>query len=624
MEFSGSTYDFLEFAKILRRDRRHVIQTLDFRHLVAVKSEHVKDLALHEEVLNAFYILDTCCELQFVKFLVMDGIDDWELPPVSSEDDLLTTGSYTSPSPTEDDEESDAYTITSRRPSLASSIFTSTSDSTNLQGIAEQTLGWSLFDNLSQAPPRQLPQIIKQMGHSLRTILPTLFSVEGCSMIDGMRVVCFPSFLCEALAYLDLSYTATSETWIRSFSDLPLQQIRVLKLRGLRLTDRALPRFALNNGHKLWSLDLRDNVLTDAAINYLLTSCFLPKLPQRVGDVGLYQLPPVYERDLDQQQDLSDGAVARPDTKRAFMKYIKMDAHASDLDEMDHLLHPTGLTHLYLSDNRFTSKGIERLLHETNRLQVVDVGTVRDTSATDFTIRHAIPWALANITPSLQRMRSPRLSSLRIHHSIVTCTPTVTTAATGPDRGSSPSSYSAQHLFAAEEFGQVQSTRGAEKTFSPLNHNGIETLTLTGLAAKSPGFVVQKLADFLAGCHQQEEDLNQARADTHRRAPQVLPGLRTLRLEFLSEDIAVSSATAGSSSVSGDRDAETFFTRSRDDFSFFDDVPSIDPQTFVADKPAPQATNELKDVVEELRKMRKEGSLKWGGRLEIVLPHTAC
>jgi hypothetical protein len=600
--FPAHAYKFLEDAVKARENRRRLLHTLDFTSLVAIKSRHSKDLDLHLEVLNGYYVLNICFQLRHVKFLIMDGIVDWDLP--GRYECLISM--FNSDEPT------------------ASNQYANTSRSTP----APPSVVYEGKESGRQASTS--PQPTTLLRGPFWPIWPMLWSLKGCSTISGMRAMCLPSIRSEVLTFLDLSYTDNDTAWCQSFSNLPLEHLRILKLRGLRLTDNYLPRLGLRNGHNLWSVDLRDNFLTDGCITSL-SDWFLPMLPLRSPFAsGLYRPPPRYGGYHESTQD--EVVALRSDTKDDFMQHMERNSHATDMADVDPLLRHTGLTHLYIAGNKITSNGVRQLFLLTNRLNVLDIGTVRDRSTfdTQFKSRHAISWDQAKMSASLGITNSYSLSSLRIHHSIVTCMPTVTVASTGNEGARTPTSYSTQYLHAAEEIARSRILKGAT-SFVPMKNCIIETLTLTGIPTKSYGYLIEKLIAFLAACRKQEEELSKARVTTNRRAPQVLPGLKTLRLEFLPPDTIEATPSRGRGSISGDPDAEAFSAASDEDFSFFAepmDRPihrlswnSGENSELGQDSAATDET--LKDVVEELKRARREaGENKWGGNLELVLPHT--
>jgi hypothetical protein len=67
--------------------------------------------------------------------------------------------------------------------------------------------------------------------------------------------------------------------------------------------------------------------------------------------------------------------------------------------------------------------------------------------------------------------------------------------------------------------------------------------------------------------------------------------------------------------VSGDPDADAFLANALDDFSFFESDTMLGTATGDLDA--------LKDVPEELRRMRKQSERRWSGKLELVVPATA-
>lgn len=167
-------------------------------------------------------------------------------------------------------------------------------------------------------------------------------------------------------------------------------------------------------------------------------------------------------------------------------------------------------------------------------------------------------------------------------------------------------------------------------TFSPLDNFRLRELTLTGMPTKSFGPILCRLREFLALCAKQERILAAARAGvTHRRSPEVLSGLRVLRLEFV--DVAVERggvAVGGFASVSGDRDADVFLEESRGDFSFFDEAPSVASPVAALEASRRRVLEEaarvrgpcLVDVVAGLKEFRDTAVLRWGGWLELVFP----
>ncbi|KAE9370076.1 hypothetical protein N431DRAFT_30252 [Stipitochalara longipes BDJ] len=431
------------------------------------------------------------------------------------------------------------------------------------------------------------------------------------------------------IMYMDLSYTVNTQAWNSLLSYHSLDNLRILKLRGLRLTDQSLPFDTLHNSLRLWSLDLRNNSLTDQTIDFLLRECFAPTLTPNStvtvdSDEWFYEDPPTYhqrdETDLYYPSHNTEIPV-RPDTIDSFILYMKRYANLRNpssviLAERDPMKQSTGLTHLYLSSNRFTSKGIHKLLSSTNRLQVLDVGTVKANPHSDYHLANTTPFAQPNAASLLDRRTGTRIEDLRIHHSFATCIPTIV-------QGRLEMGYTPQYLHKAEKFGDLELQSAA---FSPLINYRLSSVTLTDIPLKSTGPTITRLITFLRCCARQEAILLSATTSGPRKtrhSPRLLPGLRKLRLEFLhersgSEDIGPS--------VSGDQDADEFQAQSQGDFSFFADEKMTSPVgssrrgSTWSSKSSIAELVETRDVCEELKIFRQGETPKWGGKLELAVP----
>jgi hypothetical protein len=457
-------------------------------------------------------------------------------------------------------------------------------------------------------------------------IHPFLLSFTGPCRITGTEMVLSGFFTLESLHYLDISHTTTSETWAKAFqSKAILPNIRVLKLCGLRLTNGLLPECILSSHCCLWSLDIRHNFLDDQVLEVLNAKCFASKFPKPAEDAYLYELPPTYDRYDMLPIDALGPIILRSDTKEAFLKPSILHG----IDSHDPLLYPTGLTHLYLSNNKFTAEGIETILRHSNRLQVLDIGTVR----TSFGPYLHIPehpnrctiWAQNHARTLIKREFSPVLASLRIHHSIVTLVPTITAKTSDLV----PSSYKPEYLKQAEALGQNLRSKG-NTSFIPMENCSIKCLTLTGIPTKSYGFTIGRLKNFLRAASDQEKYLTGLQGGTSRRAPQLLKGLKTLKLEFLPEDSSSPFSPIGGS-ISGDRDADAFLEESMGDFSFFEGEKENESRRGSVITPvstggssswggAKSGEEPVLDVVEELKKFRRKSGERWGGKLVLLSP----
>ena len=221
----------------------------------------------------------------------------------------------------------------------------------------------------------------------------------------------------------------------------------------------------------------------------------------------------------------------------------------------------------------------------------------------------------------LNHLTGTRIEDLRIHHSLVTCVPTI-------GQGRLDLGYTPQHLHKAEKFSEIEFQAAA---FNPLCNYRLTSLTLTDIPLKSTGPTINRLITFLRLCARQEAILRAASTSGPRKtrhSPRLLPGLRRLRLEFIQERSGMDDIGP---SVSGDQDADEFQAQSQGDFSFFADekMPSspMSRRSSVwggggSAKSSLAELVETKDVCEELKIFRRgenEGG-KWSGKLELVVP----
>ena len=159
-------------------------------------------------------------------------------------------------------------------------------------------------------------------------------------------LLCFPH-----LMYLDLSFSRVASN-PRVIEQLRCARfiltLKILKLRGIGLRNDGLERIANVAGTGLWSLDVRQNNLTDTSARVLSNHCFLP--PE-------YVTPPRYSTTT--IEDTSDCA--------------QDDQEACVLRRMADCKRDSGLTHLYISDNDISAAGIVDLVR-ASRLLVLDCG----------------------------------------------------------------------------------------------------------------------------------------------------------------------------------------------------------------------------------------------------------
>ncbi|TGO19609.1 hypothetical protein BTUL_0003g00630 [Botrytis tulipae] len=459
---------------------------------------------------------------------------------------------------------------------------------------------------------------------------PEFLSAAGCNTFNYSLIL--NQNITKNLIYLDASETARSTNWRAMVTAKNLPKLRILKLRGLRLTDTMLPPIVTNSRGQLWSLDLRDNLLTDNVIYLLIRSCFLGRLPSykhgplRATDDDLFENPPIY-REINENSDPSPTAttILRPDS----IHDVESSRHGINILERrnnaeDNLLLVTGLTHLYISNNKFTALAPKILLASTNSLQVLDIGSTRPNPPTGsgsgistHTQEHNVPY--------LSRKWQPRLEILRIHHSIVTHHPPTTQPYNKHSHSHSDKAKTTHTPLNIPNPNQPTPPQDPPSPFDPSSNSRLHTLTLTSLPRRSnpSTSLFPALQHFIRRLSVQELTIQNAQKNlTSRRAPLLYPGLRELILEFLPEARSASAdgggGGGGGASITDDQDADAYYKELAGDFSFLnqEDVRAAMGKEKVENEN--EGVHDV-DIVEELKKWRKSETLRWGGKLTIKL-----
>lgn len=447
---------------------------------------------------------------------------------------------------------------------------------------------------------------------------PEFLSAAGCTTFNYSLIL--RQNITKYLVYLDASGTVRSPNWGSSFAIENLPNLRILKLRGLRLTDTLLPPIVTNSRHQIWSLDLRDNLLTDNTIVALLRSCFLERFPDieygplRATDEGLFEHPPIY-REINEGADPPSTTMTtlRPDIINR-VECSTQGGHELNILERkngteDNLLMVTGLTHLYISNNRFTALGPQNLLGRTNSLQVLDAGSNRTSLAIGAGAGVDV-YAQEHTIRFLSRKWQPRLEVLRIHHSIITRQASVVSQNNKYDSKEAISNLKVEKSCQTELENQGPS-------FDPNDNTRLRSLTLTSIPRKSNMGLFLALKGFIVRLAAQEVTIADARENIKsRRSPILYPGLRKLTLEFLPEEHVVRPSDTGSGSVTEHGDADTYYAELARDFSFLNyeniRAPTRRQQEVIGVVPTV-------DVVEELKEWRKIEVRHWSGELKIKL-----
>jgi hypothetical protein len=428
---------------------------------------------------------------------------------------------------------------------------------------------------------------------------PMVKRTKQCPQLFSLNTDChlrpFKTIGHHSIMYLDLSW---SEPELPSkLGDVRLPNLRVLKLRGCGLHFEEVRMWLQDSAPYIWLLDVRDNYLDDRSVEYLLRNLLMAPLPRphqaphdEPWDRFIFGETPRYTRTVQEEVRLDSVVPLRPSEKRPFLDCFLSHGgiyEVSDSDRIFHdvsnvLLRHTGLTHLFISGNQLSSSGLRSLLTDTNRFQVLDVGTTEHNVHHDPVEGSRSPgYRLLGIPDmraigGLSRGTSTQMEILRVHHSLITLVPTMMSLRSLTDAFTLAGVKEAENIAAADEI-HIPSDKPPSPTnpgasygpFSPLDNFRLRELTLTSLPSKTYGITMERLVQFLEDCAAQEAIINEARASIHygRRSPPLLSGLRVLRLELLPEDHV---SQFSNLSISEDPDAENFHASSSNDFSFFD------------------------------------------------------
>lgn len=232
------------------------------------------------------------------------------------------------------------------------------------------------------------------------------------------------------LVFLDLSNTTAARDKQVLANLRCMSNLQVLKLRQVNLRDQDVEVLADAVNTCIRSLDVRGNLLTDSSITTLLRLCFIAPdvndglIGSRISfmtGAGLEDWPSgIARNDPDLLDDFRHEAL-----DEHFIKQLAR-SNVGRLPSED--LPRSGITHLYISDNRLTAEGLLELI-KSKRLFVLDAGAVnmanvskRPQSPLSFPGFEG-PMYLAGIkkiTHAIEKYCFRNLTSLRIHHAMVT------------------------------------------------------------------------------------------------------------------------------------------------------------------------------------------------------------
>ncbi|PON23677.1 hypothetical protein TGAM01_v207324 [Trichoderma gamsii] len=223
----------------------------------------------------------------------------------------------------------------------------------------------------------------------------SMLSVKNCP--NGVPIGLIKNYSLRGLIFLDVSGIASVTP--RLLEPVCLPDLRILKLCRQGISSTAFAGFSAVLGHRLWSLDLSNNKLTDDAFQHGLNAMFLNtdlRSDARAQTEGALQRLPVVTRGYGQffmlhettQSVLfvpderyladtppytasntannaitrSDGSVpVRSDTADGVLRLLSRH----DATDAAHHIRSSGLTHLHLSGNQFSAFAMERMLRES-------------------------------------------------------------------------------------------------------------------------------------------------------------------------------------------------------------------------------------------------------------------
>ncbi|KAI4151410.1 MAG: hypothetical protein LQ340_003518, partial [Diploschistes diacapsis] len=231
------------------------------------------------------------------------------------------------------------------------------------------------------------------------------------------------------LVFLDLSgtYPARDANVLHSLGHMTALQ--VLKIRQIGLRDVGCEILADAVGTRIRSLDVRGNGLTDESVRTLLAKCFHQTRDIHTAQRRAFEAAAENE-DWPTGLARSDPVVLDQfrgdDLDQRFTKRLSQAA-AGRIPTED--LPATGITHLYITNNLITIEGVASLV-KTKNLHVLDAGDIATTKAlgrartlSSLSSPVAPPFlgpGVEKLTGVLEKFGAVNLTSLRLHHAVLT------------------------------------------------------------------------------------------------------------------------------------------------------------------------------------------------------------
>ncbi|KAK6346430.1 hypothetical protein TWF730_010752 [Orbilia blumenaviensis] len=346
-----------------------------------------------------------------------------------------------------------------------------------------------------------------------------------------------------------------------------LGNLRSLKLKWLKLSDRSIELLACRLQVKIEHLDVTGNLLTDDLARYLLDWCFMPpEFEVAVDSIGTdVQVPAAHESDDESDAEFGDEEEWMTAKK---LQVRELRALGVSLPDMEGNVPPAGdkgLMHLHVSNNKMSSRAVCQFLNST-RLRTLDCGTIIQQSGTP---RRK---AVKEITTAIAYYGFRKLRNIRIHRDAVLL-------------GKSSSCKDTDLL----DVSRVPR---------------LKTLALTNVPATTDAEMLGSLIKFLT------------------KLPET--NIKTLVLEMeepKSEEVGFYDITAPLAEM----DTQTFFEMSKDDFSFFEDERSVPGGSRAGNgklpsrqPAAPKVEIGTLDIIKEWRRKTRQEGRGWKGNIRVL------
>lgn len=190
-----------------------------------------------------------------------------------------------------------------------------------------------------------------------------------------------------------------------------------------------------------------------------------------------------------------------------------------------------GTTHLHLNELSLSASAVKCFLRdspgyiehfECDRTSLPSHHTSVWQSKAPYLSKAATLYALPGAAYLFRPVVSSNLRVLKVHHSLITNTPTLESRSTGD----------LTNLWVAETYMREQLDLAYPQTYVPDMNPRLYSLTISMIPRYSTGIVAHRLINFLRLAALQEQGIEVTRALLPFRGPPVLQGLRHVRLEF--------------------------------------------------------------------------------------------